>query len=301
MFANLVLRKSIAIAMISSACLSVSPSLAQPALPSPTLQIGNPNESPYDSYMRMGFAAMERQEYHAAVDYFRNALFYVPNDREATIAYWNARKALHNQISPQDATPVESNYDRYMRLAYDETHKRDYQSALINFQRALDERPGDHYASQGIRNVSSYIAAKKGQSLPVIEDVSLDVADSHYAGESAYDRYMRLGYAAAKERNYSTAVDYFRSAMYERPNDRLATIAFWNMKHNLNQTGATSSTEAAKTAAYDRYMRLGYDATQRHHFQQALSYFQEALKIKPNDNYAEQAISNVNTYIQQVN
>lgn len=296
MLFHLLLRRSIALAVISTVCLSVSPSWAQSSPPSPTIQIGNPNESPYDSNMRLGFSAMERQDYDAAVDYFRDALFYVPNDREATIAYWNARKALHDRLSPQDATPVESNYDRYMRLAYDETHKRDYQSALINFQRALNERPGDYYASQGLRNVTSYIAAQKGQSLAAIEDISINVADNHYAGESAYDRYMRLGYAAAKEKNYVSAADYFRSALYERPNDRLATIAFWNVKHNLNQQG-NPSTQASRIAAYDRYMRLGYDATQRHHFKQALGYFQEALKFKPNDDYAEQAIRNVSAYI----
>lgn len=300
MFSHILLKTVIAGILASGFSLSISPSLAQPTPPSPTIQIGNPNEPPYDNYMRLGFAAMERKDYQAAAAYFRDALFYVPNDREATIAYWNARKALHDQLSPQAAAPVESNYDRYMRLAYDETQKRDYQSALINFRRALNERPGDYYASQGIRNVTSYIAAQKGRSLAAIENVAINVADNHYAGESAYDRYMRLGYAAAKERDYLTAADYFRSALYERPNDRLATIAFWNAKHNLNQQGK-SSTEASQKAAYDRYMRLGYDATQRHHFQQALNYFQEALKIKPNDDYAVQAIRNVNTYLQQGN
>jgi hypothetical protein len=44
-----------------------------------------------------------------------------------------------------------------MRIGYAATQQRDYQTALINFRRALNARPGDAYATQAIRNVESYI------------------------------------------------------------------------------------------------------------------------------------------------
>jgi hypothetical protein len=49
------------------------------------------------------------------------------------------------------------NYSRYMRIGYTATQQRDYQTALINFRRALEERPGDTYASRAIQNVEGYI------------------------------------------------------------------------------------------------------------------------------------------------
>lgn len=259
---------------------------------------GATTANPYDAYMRLGYAASKRGDHAAAVTYFRDALFYVPNDREATIAYWNERRVWHQQEAPADRTPPESAYDRYMRLGYDETHARDYQSALINFRRALNERPGDHFASQAVRNVSAYIAGEKGLSLPTIDVGSMSVASGHYTSESAYDRYMRLGYAAAKERDFSQAAEYFRSALHERPDDRMATIAYWNQKHALIRS--TSGRPArVDTATYERLMRLGYDATQRHHFGDALAHFQSALRVRPGDPYAEQAIRNVSTYLQR--
>jgi uncharacterized protein HemY len=248
--------------------------------------------------MRLGFAAMKRQDYYGATHYFREALVYVADDREATLAYWNARKALHDSTPIPDQSPRESDYDRFMRLGYDEVHKRDYQAALINFNRALEQRPGDYYATLALRNVKAYIAAQKGEPISNIDEISLNVADSPYAGESAYDRYMRLGYAAAKEQKWAIASDYFHSALYERPNDRLATIAFWNVNSHINSTGGSSETIKA-IETYDRYMRLGYDAVQRHHFQDALNYFQGALKIKPADQYATQAVRNVQTYMRK--
>lgn len=47
-------------------------------------------------------------------------------------------------------------YDRYMRAGYTATERRDYGTAVLYFQRALDERPNDSYAQQAIRNVERY-------------------------------------------------------------------------------------------------------------------------------------------------
>jgi hypothetical protein len=44
-----------------------------------------------------------------------------------------------------------------MRLGYAATQQRDYQTALINFRRALNARPGDSYATRAIRNVEGYL------------------------------------------------------------------------------------------------------------------------------------------------
>ncbi|MBE9181237.1 ARC6/PARC6 family protein [Oculatella sp. LEGE 06141] len=58
------------------------------------------------------------------------------------------------------ATPATQNslpvFDRYMRAGYAATQARDYETALLYFQRALDERPNDTYAQQALRNVESY-------------------------------------------------------------------------------------------------------------------------------------------------
>ncbi|MFN4280091.1 DUF928 domain-containing protein [Thermosynechococcus sp.] len=58
------------------------------------------------------------------------------------------------QNSPSEA----SEFDRYMQRGYQLTAKRDYQSALVNFRRALSLRPGNRYALTAISNVEAYIA-----------------------------------------------------------------------------------------------------------------------------------------------
>lgn len=52
--------------------------------------------------------------------------------------------------------PQSSEFDRYMTAGYAATEQRDYDTALLYFQRALDERPNNSFAQQAIQNVEQY-------------------------------------------------------------------------------------------------------------------------------------------------
>lgn len=243
------------------------------------------SESPYDFHMRQGYAAAKEEDYEAAARYFRNALYEVPNDRDALTAYWNMQDALR----PQDkSSEVLSAYDRYMELGYDATELGNYQTALGNFQQALAERPQDYYATQAVRNVQTYI--NRGQ----VQTVT--TAPKFYISERPYDRYMRLGYAAMQRDDHKIALQQFRRALEVRPNDRQAIIAFWNVKDVLEQ-GPRESLNDTPEPTYDRLMRRGYDATDDKAYGKALNYFQAALSERPGDYFATQAIRNVSSYL----
>lgn len=62
-----------------------------------------------------------------------------------------AQPAAQTQQPPQT-----SDYDRYMRAGYAATQSRDFETALLYFRRALDERPDDSYAEEAIENVEDY-------------------------------------------------------------------------------------------------------------------------------------------------
>ncbi|HEY9616308.1 MAG TPA: ARC6/PARC6 family protein [Microcoleaceae cyanobacterium] len=64
--------------------------------------------------------------------------------------------------SPKQGTA----YDRYMKAGYAATEKKQHQTALLYFKRALDERPSDTYATQAIRNVEAYLRGEKPTSTP---------------------------------------------------------------------------------------------------------------------------------------
>jgi hypothetical protein len=51
-----------------------------------------------------------------------------------------------------------------MLIGYAAVEQRDYQTALINFRRALAERPGDRYALDAIANVQGYIQQQRQEA-----------------------------------------------------------------------------------------------------------------------------------------
>lgn len=242
----------------------------------------------YDEYMRLGYAADQEGDYAEAANFFRAALYAVPRDREATVAYWNAR----GQLTSPELSDRAQQYEDSMEQGYDATDEGDYEAALGYFESALELRPRDYYAAQAIRNVYTYLNRGVGADSPSDVPVTYNV----YAGETPYDRYMRLGYAAAQRQDFAAAQTYFRSALYERSNDRQATIAYWNAVDGVRD-GEFGANSEVPEADYDRYMRLGYDATQNGNYERAMRFFERALGERPEDAYAVQAIRNVRTYM----
>ncbi|NMF57372.1 tetratricopeptide repeat protein [Pseudanabaena yagii] len=51
-------------------------------------------------------------------------------------------------------------YDVWMRIGYKAYDKKDYNTALINFKRALKLRPNDVYATKAIQNTEKRLAGK---------------------------------------------------------------------------------------------------------------------------------------------
>ena len=84
-------------------------------------------------------------------------------------------------VAQVDTAQVASDYNRYMKLGYTATAKRDYSTALINFRRAQRTRPGDHYAKNAVQNVSSYVA-RKGESKISVRPIGIGAPGNPVGG-----------------------------------------------------------------------------------------------------------------------
>lgn len=76
---------------------------------------------------------------------------------------------------------VASDYNTYMRLGYTATAKRDYSTALIKFRQAERTRPGDRYAINAVRNVSSYVA-RRGESKISVRPIGIGAPSNPVGG-----------------------------------------------------------------------------------------------------------------------
>jgi hypothetical protein len=72
--------------------------------------------------------------------------------------------SLHPTAEAISIAQSTSDFDKYMRLGYQATAKRDYRNALIYFKTANGIRPNNPYANQALANVDRYINSKKRRS-----------------------------------------------------------------------------------------------------------------------------------------
>ncbi len=113
------------------------------------------------------------------------------------------------------------------------------------------------------------------------EDKNAQAMDTLEKVKLGYDALMQAGYAADRERDYTTALNYFRQALNLRPDDSWANTAITNITNY----------------SFDRYMQAGYKADNSRDYQLALKYFKKALEIKPGSFYAQKAVANISGYL----
>jgi len=64
-----------------------------------------------------------------------------------------------------------------MRIGYSASRHGDYQTALINFRRALSERPGDRYASEAATNMGELIGGQSSNTFSWLSQRRVTAAD----------------------------------------------------------------------------------------------------------------------------
>ncbi|ASC72469.1 hypothetical protein XM38_034260 [Halomicronema hongdechloris C2206] len=79
------------------------------------------------------------------------------------------------QLTIASTPAAGDDYTRAMEIGYAATEQGDYQTALINFRRALQARPGDRYALDALANVESYIQQQRAAAARQQEIAELQV------------------------------------------------------------------------------------------------------------------------------
>lgn len=72
---------------------------------------------------------------------------------------------LPAEDASSQATPPDDDYTRAMLAGYAAAEQKNYQTALLNFNQALAERPNDRYALDAIRNMEAYLAQEQAEAV----------------------------------------------------------------------------------------------------------------------------------------
>ena len=217
----------------------------------------------YEESVQLAMQYYEKEEYEASLAQFRNAEKFRSLDTEKT--------SIVNEIT----NLLEK--EKAFREALDKADKlfltQDYTSASDQYNQVLVLKPGNEHSLTRINEIDS-ILARFGQI------------------EESYANAIRTGDNAFQTKEYEKAVDAFKQAQSLKPDEAYPVSRVKEIQAILDEI-------RAKQLAFDQNIRDADNMFDLRQFQQAVSFYQEALKYKPEDQYAANRISEARSLISE--
>jgi tetratricopeptide (TPR) repeat protein len=215
----------------------------------------------YDKSMAAGRAAVKSGKYVEAITAFESALSQVPSDKVATAELADARKKAQDAANARRTAA----YNDSMKQADTAMKAKKIAEALTAYKKALEFRPGDAAASKGKKDAEAQLAVK-----PKLDPKAKQ-------REEDYQLAMSAGKSALDKKNYQGAVNSFKEALRIKPGDKAAATALESSEKLL------AAQPKKPEEAYAGWMKKGDEAMKAKKYLDAVTAYDEALKIKPGD------------------
>lgn len=205
-----------------------------------------------------GNQAYKTGNWKQAVDYYKKALRNSPGDRVIKQNLLNAQKALARaQAKMKEASNLNVKGNRAYK-------KRNWNQAVNYYRNALRNSPNDNVIRQNLLNAQKALA----------KDQKKNAYSLNKQGNKAYHA-----------KDWKRAVNYYKNALKNSPNDRV-------IRQNLiNAQNALKNEHTRKQNAYN-LNKQGNQAYYAKNWKQAIDRYQNALKNSPNDRVIKQNLLN---------
>lgn len=205
----------------------------------------------FQSLITSGDKEYAKKEYIKAKTYYQEALRLRPNDASAKSKLDNTLLKIKEENRKEELFFEHiDNADAYYA-------SNDLEKALAEYNQALKIFPKDEYA-----------LGKKSEITTILKDEKDKLA--------SFNEMITLGDKLLKEERYAEAVMQYESALKVYPNNSAAQAKYQDAK---NKKEAYNT----KVAEFDRLKAKGEEFTLRKRYAEAISYFEQALQLFPNE------------------
>ncbi len=234
----------------------------------------------------------EKQFYDKAISFYENALMHKPGDEPATRKIEEI-KTLMSQLANQTL------YDKRIKTADRAFKKEQYDEALLEYEEAAKLMPSEQHPLSRIKQINE-IFAEQERLAAEAEAEKLRLAEAEKAAEKA----RLAAVEAEKENRYNNAVSRadslfllkkyedsrkaYQAALQVMPEESLPEQRIKQIDELILQLAVV---QEEYTAAVSR----GDAAFRQESFEAAKTAFQEAHKVKPEENYPNNMISQIDS------
>lgn len=253
--------------------LKADPAIAQKIKDIDALIAQNQNEAQtqakYDGLMKEADAFYKAGDYPKALAKYEEASLTKPTEQapKDKISELNSKINAQNEQAAKD-----KKFNDFVAAGDAAFTSKDYQTALANYQEALKVKP-DPAISQKIGQLNTLIT-EQNQNLAKDEQYKAKIAEA----DQAYNN-----------KNWSTALDLYRQALLIKPNDPYSTGRITDTEKQMQ-----AETANEEEANYQKILTKADQLKSEERFDEAISYYNNAKKLKPSDPYPQQKIDEIN-------
>ena len=205
----------------------------------------------YQSLVASGDKEFAQKEFIKAKTYYQEALRLKPNDA-------NAKAKLDKTIQKiKEENKKEEQFFEYIDNADAFYAKGELEKALAEYNKALKIYPKDEYA-----------LGKKNEITGTLKDEKEKV--------ESFNSMVTLGDNLLKQEKYAEAVVQYESALRIYPNNTMA-------KEKYQDAKGKKDAYDTKVLEYDKFKAKGLEFALRKKYAEAISSYQQALELFPND------------------
>ncbi len=236
----------------------------------------------YSDAMSLGNTAMASKDYPAAVKAFEDALIEIPADAQATRMKKEARdKVIELQEEEAEYNSfIASALAKYDEALADNSNISKLKEAKIIFGSAQNIRPQAPLPQSKIVEIDN-----------LIRKIEEDAAASNQAADidKRYQDQLQLANVAAQGGKYKNAIEYLKEAQKIKPQEAFPTTEILRLQTIIDNASAQKELEANYTSLIAK-ADLAFDNKK---YENSIQLYNDALKLKENENYPKAQISKV--------
>lgn len=222
----------------------------------------------YKAAIKRGDDLVAQKKYIEAIKEFNDALNIKPDEKEPVDKANEAER-----LAKESETEGDEQYEKILTAAQSKIDVKEYVKAIELLNRALSLKPSD----------------PRPQEL-------LSEIDRLKKVDAEYDALMKKGDDLASNKSYEEAKNTFATALSKKPLESLPVEKIAEMDRLISE----SSSNNQKEALYRDYMSKGNSEFSSKEYVMALSQYQNALSVKPNDAAALNKIKEVQKILDDI-
>ncbi len=244
------------------------------------------NENNYQKFITQGDNLFSKQDYVNAKNAYQNALNLKPSEQYpknkiAEIDKLIAEKAAKEKAEAE-ARAKEEQYKAAIAKGDAALAKQNFDEAKTAYNQALNIKPNESYPKNKIAEIDKLIAEKAAKEKAEAEA---------RAKEEQYKAAIAKGDAAFEKLQLDEAKQAYQEALNIKPNETYPKNKMVEIDHLLSQRQKKEQEIQEKEKAYKEAIQKGDNFYLNKDYSTAITYYQTALKYKPNETYPRQRIS----------